>query len=320
MFWPDESEAGRWARQALAHATVAVGNRDEVAVAVGTRDPRAAPGALLELGVEVAIVKQGPAGVLVRTADGVVEVPPVPIEVVNGLGAGDAFGGALVYGLLQGWELERAVRLANAAGAYVRLQARVRRRHADHSTQLAEVPRMRLTVAQALVRFLAAQRRRARRRAAPFFAAASASSATATSPASGQALKQHADLLPYHQARNEQAMVHVAAGYARQRNRLRRRSPARRRSARARRTWSPARRWRRSTACPCCCCPATRSPPARRTRCSSSSRRPHDATLSVNDCLRPVSRYFERVERPEQLCPPRWRRCACSPTRPRRAR
>jgi 5-dehydro-2-deoxygluconokinase len=119
MFWPDESEAGRWARAALAHATVAVGNRDEVAVAVGTRDPREASAKLLDLGVRIAIVKQGPAGVLVRTADAVVEVPPVAVEVVNGLGAGDAFGGALVHGLLAGWPPERTVRLANTAGAYV---------------------------------------------------------------------------------------------------------------------------------------------------------------------------------------------------------
>jgi 5-dehydro-2-deoxygluconokinase len=119
QFWPDETAAGRWARAALSHATVAVGNRDEVEVAVGTRDPHEASAALLDLGVQVAIVKQGPAGVLVRTAGGVVEVPPVEVEVVNGLGAGDAFGGALVYGLLQGWEPARAVRLANAAGAYV---------------------------------------------------------------------------------------------------------------------------------------------------------------------------------------------------------
>ncbi len=119
MFWADESEAGVWARKALKHANVAVGNRDEVAVAVGTRDPHDASAALLELGIDVAIVKQGPAGVLVRTADGVVEVPPFEVEVVNGLGAGDAFGGALVYALLQRWEPDHAVRLANAAGAYV---------------------------------------------------------------------------------------------------------------------------------------------------------------------------------------------------------
>jgi 5-dehydro-2-deoxygluconokinase len=119
MFWTDEAEAGQWAREALRHATVAVGNRDEVAVAVGTRDPREASAALLELGVRMAIVKQGPDGVLVRTAAGVAEVPPVEVEVVNGLGAGDAFGGALVYALLHDFEPERAVRLANAAGAYV---------------------------------------------------------------------------------------------------------------------------------------------------------------------------------------------------------
>jgi 5-dehydro-2-deoxygluconokinase len=119
MFWSDESEAGVWARRALSHATVAVGNRDEVAVAVGTRDPHEASAALLDLGVRIAIVKQGPAGVLVRTADGIAEVPPVEVEVVNGLGAGDAFGGALVYALLNGYDPERAVRLANAAGAYV---------------------------------------------------------------------------------------------------------------------------------------------------------------------------------------------------------
>jgi 5-dehydro-2-deoxygluconokinase len=119
MFWSDESEAGHWARAALRHATVAVGNRDEVAVAVRTRDPYAASAALLELGVELAVVKRGPEGVLARTRDELVEVEAVPVEVVNGLGAGDAFGGALVYGLLNEWPLERTIRLANAAGAFV---------------------------------------------------------------------------------------------------------------------------------------------------------------------------------------------------------
>jgi 5-dehydro-2-deoxygluconokinase len=119
MFWADESEAGRWARAALAHATVAVGNRDEVAVAVGTRDPYEASEALLELGATIAIVKRGPEGVLARTRDELVEVEPVPVDVVCGLGAGDAFGGALVHGLLHEWGLERTIRLANAAGAYV---------------------------------------------------------------------------------------------------------------------------------------------------------------------------------------------------------
>jgi 5-dehydro-2-deoxygluconokinase len=57
--------------------------------------------------------------VLAVDGDGAVEVPPVPVEVVNGLGAGDAFGGALCHGLLSGWELERTMRFCNAAGALV---------------------------------------------------------------------------------------------------------------------------------------------------------------------------------------------------------
>jgi 5-dehydro-2-deoxygluconokinase len=119
MFWPDEEEAGRWARAAVRLATVAVGNQSEVEVAVGTRDPHEASLALLELGVELAIVKRGPDGVLARTADTLIELEPVRLEVLNGLGAGDAFGGALAYALVNGWEPERALRLANAAGALV---------------------------------------------------------------------------------------------------------------------------------------------------------------------------------------------------------
>ncbi len=103
----------------LAALAAAVGNQDEVEVAVGTRDPMAASAALLELGLRLAVVKQGPKGVLARTADELVEVPPLPIQILNGLGAGDAFGGSLCHGLLAGWDLERTLRLANAAGAIV---------------------------------------------------------------------------------------------------------------------------------------------------------------------------------------------------------
>lgn len=106
--------------QALRHATVAVGNLEECEVAVGEREPYAAARALLAAGPELAVVKQGPKGVLGVHRDGTTaEVPPVPVEVVNGLGAGDAFGGALCHGLLAGWDLERVMRYANAAGAIV---------------------------------------------------------------------------------------------------------------------------------------------------------------------------------------------------------
>jgi len=119
VFWPDHEEARHWYREALAHVTVAVGNLDECERAVGTRDPEAAAEALLDLGVRLAVVKQGPDGVLARTRDERAVAPPVPVEVVNGLGAGDAFGGALCCGLHRGWDLARTMAFANAAGALV---------------------------------------------------------------------------------------------------------------------------------------------------------------------------------------------------------
>jgi 5-dehydro-2-deoxygluconokinase len=96
-----------------------VGNRDEAETAVGTREPEAAVRALHDAGVELAVVKQGPGGVLASRGDEQVTVPPVPVEVVNGLGAGDAFGGALCHALLAGWSLEKSMRFCNAAGAIV---------------------------------------------------------------------------------------------------------------------------------------------------------------------------------------------------------
>jgi 5-dehydro-2-deoxygluconokinase len=119
MFWPFRDEARRWYEEALPHVTVAVGNLDECETAVGTRDPHAAAQALHAAGVELAIVKQGPAGVLASDGTTEVVVPPVPVEVVNGLGAGDAFGGALCHALLAGWDLEHSMRFCNAAGAIV---------------------------------------------------------------------------------------------------------------------------------------------------------------------------------------------------------
>ena len=119
MFWPSQDEARRWIEQALPLVTVAVGNRDEAETAVGTREPEAAARALHAAGVELAIVKQGPGGVLAASGADQVTVPPVPVEVVNGLGAGDAFGGALCHALLAGWDLERSMRFCNAAGAIV---------------------------------------------------------------------------------------------------------------------------------------------------------------------------------------------------------
>ncbi|MFH9405250.1 5-dehydro-2-deoxygluconokinase [Streptomyces sp. NPDC017638] len=120
VFWADPDTARPFYAEALRHATVAVGNLDEVEIATGTRDPHAAARALLAAGAELAVVKQGPKGVLaVSRAGESAEVPPLPVTVLNGLGAGDAFGGSLCHGLLAGHDLETVMRHANAAGAIV---------------------------------------------------------------------------------------------------------------------------------------------------------------------------------------------------------
>jgi 5-dehydro-2-deoxygluconokinase len=119
MFWPSREEARRWIQRALPHVTVAVGNLDECETAVGEREPLAAAQALHDFGVVLAVVKQGPKGVLAHDRSRETLVSPVPVTVVNGLGAGDAFGGALCHGLLAGWDIERVMRFANAAGAIV---------------------------------------------------------------------------------------------------------------------------------------------------------------------------------------------------------
>ncbi|MDT0212671.1 5-dehydro-2-deoxygluconokinase [Rothia sp. ARF10] len=119
MFWDSAAEATAQVERALEHVTIAIGNREECEVAVGETDPQRAADALLDRGLELAVVKQGPRGVLAATRDERAEVAPFPVEVVNGLGAGDAFGGAFVHGLLSGWDLRRVVEFANVAGAIV---------------------------------------------------------------------------------------------------------------------------------------------------------------------------------------------------------
>lgn len=118
-FWPSMLHAREAATELLKHARIVVGNLDEVEMATGTREPDAAAEALLAMGPELAIVKRGPRGTLARSKSKRVEVPAVEVEVVNGLGAGDAFGGALVHGLLASWDLRQVLSFANAAGAIV---------------------------------------------------------------------------------------------------------------------------------------------------------------------------------------------------------
>ena len=118
-FWASPKEAGIEGRRAIEHATIVVGNLEECQVVLGESDPERAADALLGAGVELAVVKMGPAGVFARTRTETAVAGSFPIDVVNGLGAGDAFGGALCHGLIAHLSLVDLLRFANAAGAIV---------------------------------------------------------------------------------------------------------------------------------------------------------------------------------------------------------
>jgi 5-dehydro-2-deoxygluconokinase len=117
--WGGRESARAAATEAIALATVVVGNLDECEMALATRDPQEAADRLLVQGVQLAIIKQGGDGALFASAAGRWLIAPTPVTVVCGLGAGDAFGGALSHGLMAGWEIAEVGRFASAAGAHV---------------------------------------------------------------------------------------------------------------------------------------------------------------------------------------------------------
>lgn len=118
-FWEDEDEARDQIGNILPDVDVVVGNQTECRVAIGESDPETAAEALLDSGPRMAVVKLGPEGVFARRGQETVMEPALEVEIMNGLGAGDAFGGALCHGLLSGWGLDRTIRFANVAGAIV---------------------------------------------------------------------------------------------------------------------------------------------------------------------------------------------------------
>jgi 3D-(3,5/4)-trihydroxycyclohexane-1,2-dione acylhydrolase (decyclizing) len=161
---------------------------------------------------------------------------------------------------------------------------------------------MKMTVAQALVRFLAAQEVERDGRRQRFFAGCFGIFGHGNVAGLGQALQQHVDALPYHPARNEQAMVHTASGYARQRNRLGTFACTSSVGPGATNMVTGA-ALATINRLPVLLLPgdtfANRVPHPVLQQLEA----PHDGTLSVNDCFRPVSRYFDRIVRPEQLVP-----------------
>ncbi len=139
--WPDPRAYGLAVRAILRLVDVAIGTEEETKAAVVTDpaqvrvehsqitspevqgDLERAVEALLGLGPDALVVKQGARGSTVYTRDGqtirAIQADPFPVEVVNVLGAGDAFAAGLIYGVLKGWDWHRAARIGNACGAIV---------------------------------------------------------------------------------------------------------------------------------------------------------------------------------------------------------
>ncbi|WP_347349955.1 5-dehydro-2-deoxygluconokinase [Intrasporangium sp.] len=122
-FWSSPAAAAEQLQGALPKVTTVVGTAAECAMVTGKADAWAAAEALFAHGLELVIVKRGRLGVLAMSREAQVEVPAFPTEVVSGLGSSDAFGGALVHGLLSGWDLRRMLSFASIAGAIVASRA-----------------------------------------------------------------------------------------------------------------------------------------------------------------------------------------------------
>lgn len=118
-FWSSRDEYETAVSGLFPHADVVLGNESEVVAATGAADARAGVTRIRAAGSRVVILKRGGEGCILFDGDRIVEVPPVRIEVVNGLGAGDAFAAAFTHGLLRGLDLAVAARRANHAGAIV---------------------------------------------------------------------------------------------------------------------------------------------------------------------------------------------------------
>ena len=136
--WAEPGDYGRAMRRVLFTVDVAIGTEEELHAAL-SQDPQEimargveltpaqrdeVSGAVVDLvrggeGADTVVLKRGPRGASVITADGSIDVPGFPVDVVNSVGAGDAFAAGLISKRLEGWDWQEAVRFANACGALV---------------------------------------------------------------------------------------------------------------------------------------------------------------------------------------------------------
>jgi 5-dehydro-2-deoxygluconokinase len=118
--WAARADFASAVRNLLAKASLAVGTEEEVIAAADNNDLTKAIEAVLGAGPSALIVKRGARGASIHALGANPrDIPSFPIEVLNVLGAGDAFASGLIAGLRKGWPLDRATRMGNAAGAIV---------------------------------------------------------------------------------------------------------------------------------------------------------------------------------------------------------
>ncbi|MDX2558950.1 3D-(3,5/4)-trihydroxycyclohexane-1,2-dione acylhydrolase (decyclizing) [Streptomyces sp. TX20-6-3] len=161
---------------------------------------------------------------------------------------------------------------------------------------------VRLTVAQALVRFLAAQHTERDGVRQRLITATWGIFGHGNVAGIGQALVEHPGLMPYHQGRNEQAMVHAAVGYARQSDRLRAHAVTTSIGPGATNLVTGA-ALATVNRLPVLLLPGDTFATRPADPVLQQLEVPYAGEMSVNDCLRPVSRYFDRITRPEALVP-----------------
>ncbi|MGQ9629369.1 MAG: carbohydrate kinase family protein [bacterium] len=112
---------GEWLERcqgALAYTDVFLPNDDEARLLTGEGDPERQADVLSDINPEmVVVITMGGRGALVRTKDTLIRSSAYRVEVVDPSGGGDAFDAGFIVGLLEGWDLERALKFAGAIGA-----------------------------------------------------------------------------------------------------------------------------------------------------------------------------------------------------------
>jgi 5-dehydro-2-deoxygluconokinase len=120
--WTSADDYIRLVTEACRSADVVIGTAEEMAAATGRADEASAAEALRDLGPKTVVAKRGPDGCAVYEGGEHTVIPGRAVEVVNGLGAGDAFAAAFGFGVLRGLGAAAAADLGNAAGALVAAQ------------------------------------------------------------------------------------------------------------------------------------------------------------------------------------------------------